>query len=118
MATIIKLKWINSDNKLFKARVKDGIEQIKVDGEWQNLTDRRGRYVKTKTLLCTFVDHKSPLKKSFSKGKRYQVSMTASLGRNAGYIYDEAGDGWQLSRDDEVGFDVGYGLYKFESQYK
>ncbi|AHY83208.1 hypothetical protein [Escherichia phage e4/1c] len=116
MATTITKNWISSDNNLFKARVKDGIEQIKIHGKWQNLTGR-GRYVKTKTLLCTFVNHKSPLKKSFSKGKRYQVSMTASLGRNAGYIYDEDGEGWQLTRDEEVGFDVGYGLYKFESSY-
>ncbi|MCF0178674.1 MAG: hypothetical protein HUJ97_00310 [Bacteroidales bacterium] len=116
MATTLTKNWVSSDNKLFKARVKDGFEQIKVDGKWVSPTER-GRYLKTKTLLCTFVDHKSPLKKSFSKDKRYQVSMTASLGRNAGYIYDEDGEGWQLTRDDEVGFDVGYGLYKFESSY-
>lgn len=116
MATTITKNWVSSDNKLFKARVKDGIEQIKFNGHWEDLSER-GRYIKTKTLLCTFVDHKSSLKKHFKEGKRYQVSMNASLGRNAGYIYDESGDGWQLTRDDEVGFDVGCGLYKFQAQY-
>ncbi|WWD11035.1 hypothetical protein CPL00134L_CDS0040 [Escherichia phage Phagiculus] len=117
MATTITKNWVSSDNKLFKARVKDGVEQIKANGKWVNLTDR-GRYVKTKTLLCTFVDHKSPLKKSFKEGKRYQVYMNASIGFYAGYIYDEDGDGWQLTRDDAVGFGVSYGLYRFEEQYK
>lgn len=117
MATTLTKNWISADNKLFKARVKDDVEQIKVDGKWVNL-DMNGHYIKTKTLLCTKVDHNNPLKKSFTEGKRYQITMHSGLGRNAGYIYDNDGDGWQLTRDDEVGFDAGYGLYKFESSYK
>lgn len=117
MATTLTKNWVSSENKLFKARVKDGVEQIKVDGKWVNL-DMNGHYIKTKTLLCTKVDHKNPLKKSFTEGKRYQIAMHAGLGRNAGYIYDNDGDGWQLTRDDEVGYDVGFGMYKFEAQYK
>lgn len=128
MAKTITKNWVSSNNKLFKARFrfanefvngvveKVGYEQIKVDGEWVNL-DMKGHYIKTKTLLCTKVDHGNPLKKSFTEGKRYQVAMHAGLGRNAGYIYDNEGDGWQLTRDDEVGYDAGCGMYKFEAKY-
>ncbi|AEI91204.1 gp4 [Escherichia phage phiEB49] len=129
MATTITKNWVSSDNKLFKARVKFvdefvngvvekvGYEQIKLNGKWVQ-KPKGGRYINTKTLLCTKVDHSNPLKKSFTEGKRYQIAMHAGLGRNAGYIYDNEGDGWQLTRDDEVGYDVGFGMYKFEAQYK
>lgn len=116
MATTITKNWLSSDNELFKSRVKDGVEQIKFNGHWEDITER-GTYIKTKTLLCTFVDHKSPLKKYFTAGKRYQVLMHAGQGRNAGYIYDADGSGWQLFRDDVVGFKAGGEIYKFESQY-
>ncbi|AGH25213.1 hypothetical protein FDI67_gp71 [Escherichia phage phiKP26] len=117
MATTITKNWISSDNNLFKARVKDGIEQIKIHGKWQNLTER-GRYIKTKTLYVTFVNHKSGVSKSFKQGRRYQVEMTASLGQNAGKIFDEDGDSWTLIRSEDVGFTTVCGTYKFESQYK
>ncbi|QQM15499.1 hypothetical protein BECP10_00010 [Escherichia phage vB_EcoS-BECP10] len=117
MTTTLTKNFISNNNVLYKARVKDGLEQIKKNGKWINL-EERGKYIKTKTLLCTKVDHSNPLKKSFTEGKRYQISMHAGLGRNAGYIYDNEGDGWQLTRDDEVGYDVGFGMYKFEAQYK
>lgn len=133
MATTITKNWVSSDNKLFKARVKKmyvyknvgtdnslrdevEVEQIKLDGKWVNL-GMMGHYIKTKTLLCTKVDHSNPLKKSFTEGKRYQIAMHTGLGRNAGYIYDNEGDGWQLTRDDEGGYDVGYGMYKFQAKY-
>lgn len=117
MTTTITKNWISSDNDLFKARVKDGVEQIKVNGKWQNLTER-GKYIKTKTLYCTKVNHKSGVAKVFTEGKRYQVNMHAGLGKNAGYIYDKEGNAWQLYRDEEVGFTSLCGTYKWESQYK
>ena len=117
MTTTLTKNFVDASNNLYKARVKDGVEQIKVNGEWINL-NVRGKYLKTKTLLSTNVNHSNPLKKSFTEGKRYQIAMHAGLGRNAGYIYENDGDGWQLTRDDEVGYDVGYGMYKFEAAYK
>lgn len=116
MATTLTKNFVTSDNRLLKARVKDGVEQIKVDGKWVNL-NMKGHYIKTKTLLCTKVDHSNPLKKYFTEGKRYLIDMHSGLGRNAGYIYDNDGDSWQLTRDDEVGYDVGFGMYKFEAKY-
>lgn len=49
MATTITKNFVTSDNCLLKARVKDDVEQIKVNGKWVNL-DIKGRYIKTKTL--------------------------------------------------------------------
>lgn len=117
MATTLTKNFVTSDNRLLKARVKDEVEQIKVNGKWVNL-DIKGRYIKTKTLLCTKVDHSNPLKKSFTEGKRYQISMHSGLGCNAGYIYDNDGDGWQLYRSDDVGFETVCGTYRFEAAYK
>jgi uncharacterized protein (DUF4415 family) len=123
--------FVTSENKLVKARIKDmikvseigeiiyypGVEQLKIDGKWVNRDGLPGAYIKTKTLLVTRVDHSTQVKKSFKEGKRYQVKMNASLASNAGYIYDEDGDGWQLFRED-IGFSAGFGVYEFEAQYK
>ena len=120
--------WVSNENVLYKARVKkvhqwvNGVvkevefKQIKKDGKWINL-EEQGKYIKTKTLYVTRVNHNSSLKKSFKLGKRYQVSMHAGLGQNAGYIYDEDGNAWQLYRSEDVGFFTLCGTYYFEAQY-
>ncbi|HEF0535420.1 TPA: hypothetical protein R8H58_004464 [Escherichia coli] len=129
MTTTITKNFISNDNKLFKARVKkihqwvNGVaeevefEQIKKDGKWINL-EERGKYIKTKTLYCTKVNHKSGVKKDFKEGKRYQVNMHSGLGQSAGYIYDEDGNAWQLYRSEYVGFYTLCETYHFEAQYK
>lgn len=108
--------WISNENVLYKARVKGGAKQIKKDGKWINL-EERGKYIKTKTLYVTQVNHNLSVKKSFKHGKRYQVSMHAGLVQNAGYIYDEDGNAWQLYRSEDVGFFTLCGTYHFEAQY-
>lgn len=117
MTTTLTKNFVDASNTLYKARVKDGVEQIKVNGEWINL-NVRGKYLKTKTLLCTNVNHSNPLKKSFTEGKRYQIAMHAGLGQSAGYIYDEDGNAWQLYRNEEVGFMSLCGTYKWQAAYK
>lgn len=129
MTTTITKNWISNENVLYKARLKpvlvcdengsryEDVEQIKKDGKWINL-EERGKYIKTKTLYCTKVNHKSGVKKEFKEGKRYQVSMHAGLGQNAGYIYDEDGNAWQLYRSEDVGFYTLCQTYLFGAQYK
>lgn len=117
MTTFTK-NFISSDNKLFKARIsKVGVDQIKVNGKWVSL-DIKGRYIKTKTLCCTKVNHNSSVSKVFTESKRYQVSLHAGMGQNAGYIYDKDGNAWQLYRSDDVGFETLCGTYRFEAAYK
>lgn len=129
MTTTITKNWISNENVLYKARLKpvlvcddngsryEDVEQIKKDGKWVNL-EERGKYIKTRTLYCTKVNHKSVVKKDFKEGKRYQVSMHAGLGQNSGYIYDEDGNAWQLYRSEDVGFYTLCETYHFEAQYK
>lgn len=117
MTTTLTKNWISNENVLYKARVKDGVEQIKKDGKWIKL-EERGKYIKTKTLYVTRVNHNSSLKKSFKIGKRYQVALHAGLGQYAGYIYDEDGNAWQLYRSDDVGFYTLCQTYLFEAQYR
>ena len=121
--------WISNENVLYKARLKpvlvcdengsryEDVEQIKKDGKWVNL-EERGKYIKTKTLYCTKVNHRSAVKKDFKEGKRYQVNIHAGLGQSAGYIYDEDGNAWQLYRNEEVGFMSLCGTYKWQAAYK
>ena len=109
--------WVSKNNVLYKARVKDGVKQIKKDGKWVNL-EERGKYIKTKTIYCTKVNHRSSIRKYFTEGKRYQVDLHAGLGQRAGYIYDKEGSAWQLYRDEDVGFVTVCGDYRFEAQYK
>lgn len=116
MTTTITKNWISNENVLYKARVKDGVEQIKKDGKWVNL-EERGKYIKTKTIYCTKVNHRSSIRKYFTEGKRYQVDLHAGLGQRAGYIYDKEGSAWQLYRDEDVGFVTVCGDYRFEAQY-
>ena len=116
MTTNITKNWISNENVLYKARVKYGVEQIKKDGKWINL-EERGKYIKTKTIYCTKVNHKSGVKKDFKEDKRYQVNLHAGLGQSAGYIYDEDGQPWQLYRSEDVGFFTLCGTYYFEAQY-
>lgn len=116
MTTLTK-NFITSDNQLLKARIgKDGSDQVKKDGKWVKL-EERGKYIKTKTLYCTKVNHKSGVAKVFTEGKRYQVNMHAGLGQNAGYIYDKEGSAWQLYRSEDVGFYTLCQTYHFEAQY-
>ena len=117
MTTTITKNWISNENVLYKARVKDGVEQIKKDGKWINL-EERGKYIKTKTIYCTKVNHRSSIRKYFTEEKRYQVDLHAGLGQRAGYIYDKEGSAWQLYRDEDVGFVTVCGDYRFEAQYK
>ena len=117
MTTKITKNWISNENVLYKARVKDGVEQIKKDGKWINL-EELGKYIKTKTIYCTKVNHRSSIRKYFTEGKRYQVDLHAGLGQRAGYIYDKEGSAWQLYRDEDVGFVTVCGDYRFEAQYK
>lgn len=116
MTTTITKNWISKDNQLFKARVKDGVEQIKKDDKWVKL-EERGKYIKTKTLCCTKVNHKSGVKKTFKVDSRYQVNLHSGLGQSAGYIYDEDGSAWQICRNEEVGFFTLCGTYLFEAKY-
>ena len=71
--------------------------------------------LKTKTLKCTGLNHKNPIKKSFKVGKRYQVESGRALGGVAGYIFDNDGCRWTLYRS-EVGFEVADGT-TFEGLY-
>ena len=116
MTTTITKNWISNENVLYKARVKNGVEQIKKCGKWINL-EERGKYIKTKTIYCTKVDHRSSIRKYFTEGNRYQVDLHAGLGQFAGYIYDEDGHPWQLYRSEDVGFYTLCETYHFEAQY-
>jgi len=128
MTTTITKNWISNENVLYKARVKkvpqwiNGVveevefEQIKKDGKWIYLNER-GKYIKTKTIYCTKVNHRSGVKKNFKVGSRYQVNIHSGLGQVAGYIYDEDGSAWQLYRNEEVGFFTLCGTYLFEAKY-
>lgn len=71
--------------------------------------------LKTKTLKCISLDHKNPVKKSFTVGKRYQVESGRALGGVAGYIFDKDGCPWTLYRED-VGFSIADGTC-FEAKY-
>ena len=71
--------------------------------------------MKTKTLKCMSLDHKNPVKKSFTVGKRYQVETGRALGGVAGYIFDNDGSRWTLYRE-EVGFSIADGT-TFEAKY-
>lgn len=129
MTTKITKNWISNENVLYKARLKpvlvcdengsryEDVEQIKKDGKWINL-EERGKYIKTKTIYCTKVNHHSSIRKYFTEGKRYQVDLHTGLGQRAGYIYDKEGSAWQLYRDEDVGFVTVCGDYRFEAQYK
>ena len=134
----IKLKCASSTmpaffetNSLYKGRVDDnGDMQIRDRyGVWFGLPASMKKIgsvagepaeatfveLKTKTLKCTGLDHKNPVKKSFKLGKRYRVESGRALGGVAGYIFDEDGSRWTLFRE-EVGFSIADGT-TFEAKY-
>ena len=121
----------NETNVLMKGRFKkvyqkiagseDVIEveefQVKTlvkGSKWQNAVESDYRHIKTKTILCTFVDHSLSVKKTFKQGKRYQVESGRVLGAVAGYVYDEQGDRFTLYRCEE-GFECA--TAKFQAKY-
>lgn len=116
----------NADNKLMNARIKDeiafeacGVFQVRElakGSKWQEANIKDFRAIKTKTILCSWVDHSMSIKKSFKAGKRYQIEQGRVLGAVAGYVFDEEGDRWNLLRE-EVGFSAG-SCYLFEAIYK
>ncbi len=134
----IKLKCTSADkitgfevNNLYKGRERyDGTREVKLKcGKYLKLekhdelqihgTDEiffaKFTELKTKTLKCTGLDHRNPMKKSFKVGKRYQVESGRALGGVAGYIFDEEGCRWTLFRED-VGFSIADGT-TFEAKY-
>lgn len=116
----------NADNKLMKGRIKDEIafeacgvfevRELTKGSKWQEANIKDFRVIKTKTILCTWVNHSMSIKKSFKAGKRYQIDQGRVLGAVAGYVFDEQGDRWNLLRE-EVGFSAG-SCYLFEAIYK
>lgn len=113
----------NADNKLMKGRYVDDlsfesvfqVRELAKGSKWQDANFNDFREVKSKTIKCTWVDHKNPSKKTFKAGKRYQIEQGRVLGGVAGYVFDEDGDRWTLYRE-EVGFSAG-GCYLFEAKY-
>lgn len=108
----------NADNKLVRIREKDGkfqVRELPKGSKWIDADINEYRTVKTRTILCKFVDHSSKVKKTFKAGKRYQVEQGRVLGGVAGYVFDEDGDRWTLYRE-EVGFSAG-STYLFEAKY-
>lgn len=114
----------NADNKLMKARMVNDlsmesqfqVRELAKGSKWQSANINDYREIKTKTILCKWVDHSNPVKKTFKAGKRYQIEQGRVLGGVAGYVFDEDGDRWTLYRE-EVGFSAG-GAYLFEGLYK
>lgn len=114
----------NADNKLMKGRIKDEIafeacgvfevRELTKGSKWQEASIKDFREIKTKTLLCTGVDHSLSVKKTFKQGKRYQIESGRVLGAVAGYVYDEQGDRFTLYRCEE-GFECA--TAKFQAKY-
>lgn len=113
----------NADNKLMKGRIINDlsmegqfqVRELAKGSKWQNANINDYREIKTKTILCKWVDHSSSVKKSFKAGKRYQIEQGRVLGGVAGYVFDEDGDRWTLYRE-EIGFSAA-GIYLFEAKY-
>mgnify|MGYP006972154493 CR=1 FL=1 len=118
MAKVIR----NSDNKLMHSRyVTDlsfecqfQVRDMAKGSKWQNAVESDYRHIKTKTILCTFVDHSLSVKKTFKQGNRYQVESGRALGTVAGYVYDEQGDRFTLYRCED-GFECA--TAKFQAKY-
>lgn len=121
----------NADNKLMKGRFKAVMVPVNDSGEfvemeafqvreltkgskWQDANINDFRVIKTKTLLCTWVNHSLEVKKTFKQGKRYQIESGRVLGAVAGYVYDEQGDRFTLYRCEE-GFECA--TAKFQAKY-
>lgn len=114
----------NSDNKLMKGRIVDEVifesagtfqvRELTKGSKWQDADIKDFRVIKTKTLLCTWVNHSLEVKKTFKQGKRYQIESGRVLGAVAGYVYDEQGDRFTLYRCEE-GFECA--TAKFQAKY-
>lgn len=114
----------NADNKLMNARIKDEIafeacgvfevRELTKGSKWQEANIKDFREIKTKTILCTGVDHSLSVKKTFKQGKRFQIESGRVLGAVAGYVYDEQGDRFTLYRCEE-GFECA--TAKFQAKY-
>ncbi|EJT0791028.1 hypothetical protein NV034_003750 [Salmonella enterica subsp. enterica serovar Kentucky] len=121
----------NSDNKLMNVRFKAVMVPVNDSGEviemevfqvreltkgskWQEASIKDFREIKTKTILCTGVDHSLSVKKTFKQGKRYQIESGRVLGAVAGYVFDENGDRFTLYRCEE-GFECAKA--KFQAKY-
>lgn len=137
----IKLKCTKSElknfwdaDRLYKGRIiEDGTVEVRDNyGVWFALPENKVMVgeplggvsltahfieLKTKTILCTWVNHSLSVKKSFRKGKRYQIEQGRALGAVAGGIFDEEGHRWNLYRND-IGFSVGEDLARFEAAYR
>lgn len=92
------------------------VKALAKGSKWIEANEDEYRAIKTKTIKCTFVDHKVQCKKSFKEGKRYQIESGRALGAVAGYVFDEEGYRWTLYRE-EIGFSAG-GCHLFEAIYK
>lgn len=90
------------------------VKSITKGSKWQNAVESDYRHIKTKTILCTYVDHSLSVKKTFKQGKRYQVESGRVLGAVAGYVYDEQGDRFTLYRCED-GFECA--TAKFQAKY-
>lgn len=90
------------------------VKSITKGSKWQNAVESDYRHIKTKTILCTFVDHSLSVKKTFKQGKRYRVESGRALGAVAGYVYDEQGDRFTLYRCED-GFECA--TAKFQAKY-
>lgn len=114
----------NADNKLMKGRIKDEIafeacgvfevRELTKGSKWQEANIKDFRVIKTRTLLCTWVNHSLEVKKTFKQGKRFQIESGRVLGAVAGYVYDEQGDRFTLYRCEE-GFECA--TAKFQAKY-
>lgn len=115
----------NSDNKLMKGRIVDEVifesagtfqvRELTKGSKWQDADIKDFRVIKSKTIKCTWVNHKNPTKKTFKAGKRYQIEQWRVLGAVAGYVFNEDGDRFTLYRE-AVGFSAG-GCYLFGAKY-
>ena len=90
------------------------VKSITKVSKWQNAVESDYRHIKTKTILCTYVDHSLSVKKTFKQGKRYQVESGRVIGAVAGYVYDEQGDRFTLYRCED-GFECA--TAKFQAKY-
>ena len=90
------------------------VKSITKGSKWQNAVESDYRHIKTKTILCTFVDHSLSVKKTFKQGNRYHVESGRALGAVAGYVYDEQGDRFTLYRCED-GFECA--TAKFQAKY-
>ena len=103
------------DEILFESAGTFQVRELTKGSKWTEANINDFRVIKSKTIKCTWVDHKNPTKKTFKAGKRYQIEQGRVLGGVAGYVFDEDGDRFTLYRE-EVGFSAG-GCYLFEAKY-